>query len=706
MQSRATIYSCFFSILMFLQVISLHAQTWQPLSSTLAPDVQDIVIKNDSLYIATLEGSTIFYRTLNAETWHFVKVSEKQGIVRNGLHGFKCMEINNGTYYASGIGIINSVDLQSYDHFFISNDYGKSWSTFRNGIEYVRTIYDILISTKNNVFIGSEQGVWFLNPAKNRFEQTGVQTSTHTIFEYNDTLLAGTREGISYSSDGGDTWTSTGPDTLQVFAISHNGHSFYVGTDQGLFTFSSIDQSWTKIEGLSTRIINALHSINGWVIAGTDSGAYKIDASTHEVQPAFPGLSNEGIYTINGHAGRLFIGSESGFYPCDVSQNSCNTNGVPLSMVQAMAFQNKDTLLASTFDHTYRYSLATQQWDSGSVPVEADWIAPVDSDSFYAVNSPFFYRCSFNNAHCDSARVDEFGYPLFGMAMTDAYLFVASNRKVFQSGDSGASWEVIHENPQRNNRDLFTIGDSLLLINSESGLIRYSIPDRTYQTTGFDSTGINDLFVTATGTIYVSAYRTILKSTDVGETWTTLLEPDDVRNEDILIEVEYDEARNKLYAISYVGTIYVSKDKGTHWGIHDELHPMYVENATIDSDGTLYIGSSGSGVFSNTNPIDPPITISVEGEWDLPNTANLLQNYPNPFNPSTQISYTLVQPGRVTLTVFDIHGRRVAQLVNNQHTAAGTYTVTFTATGLASGVYFYRLQSGTSVQTQKMVLIR
>ena len=90
---------------------------------------------------------------------------------------------------------------------------------------------------------------------------------------------------------------------------------------------------------------------------------------------------------------------------------------------------------------------------------------------------------------------------------------------------------------------------------------------------------------------------------------------------------------------------------------------------------------------------------------ELPQFVALNQNYPNPFNPTTQISYDLPASAEVRLEVFNIQGQRVATLVNAAQTA-GTHTVTFDASNLASGVYLYRLQVGTQVLTKKMTLVK
>ncbi len=89
----------------------------------------------------------------------------------------------------------------------------------------------------------------------------------------------------------------------------------------------------------------------------------------------------------------------------------------------------------------------------------------------------------------------------------------------------------------------------------------------------------------------------------------------------------------------------------------------------------------------------------------IPTQMTLEQNYPNPFNPSTVISYQLSAVSRVTLKIYDVLGREVATLVNQEQNP-GSHVVTFNAGKLASGVYFYRLDTGTFKVTKKMVLVK
>jgi len=94
-----------------------------------------------------------------------------------------------------------------------------------------------------------------------------------------------------------------------------------------------------------------------------------------------------------------------------------------------------------------------------------------------------------------------------------------------------------------------------------------------------------------------------------------------------------------------------------------------------------------------------------DGISDLPSSFKLGRNYPNPFNPTTTFNYDIAKASVVKLEVFDVLGRKVAELVNGRK-SPGSYSVRFDAGNLSSGLYIYRLQAGGSVFTQKMTLIK
>lgn len=96
--------------------------------------------------------------------------------------------------------------------------------------------------------------------------------------------------------------------------------------------------------------------------------------------------------------------------------------------------------------------------------------------------------------------------------------------------------------------------------------------------------------------------------------------------------------------------------------------------------------------------------LAMEGS-DRPYTFHLCQNFPNPFNPETSIVFTLLERGYTNLTVYDVIGQEIANLVN-QSLDAGTHRVTFNAARMISGIYYYRLRSGQFTQVKKMILMK
>jgi|GEM_PF-2205570 len=109
--------------------------------------------------------------------------------------------------------------------------------------------------------------------------------------------------------------------------------------------------------------------------------------------------------------------------------------------------------------------------------------------------------------------------------------------------------------------------------------------------------------------------------------------------------------------------------------------------------------------IENTISTAPNLTEQLASNTVTPTSFNLRQNYPNPFNPTTIISYDLPRSGFVTLKVYDILGREVSTLYNGNQNV-GTYNVSFDASKLASGVYFYQLKSGDYTSIKKMVLLK
>jgi ligand-binding sensor domain-containing protein len=145
------------------------------------------------------------------------------------------------------------------------------------------------------------------------------------------------------------------------------------------------------------------------------------------------------------------------------------------------------------------------------------------------------------------------------------------------------------------------------------------------------------------------------------------------------------------------------------WTAYTPADGIADENVTavcIENADTVWFGTYRSGISAFVDP-----TTGVEIPLDQVAGCYLHQCFPNPFNPSTTISYDLHEPARVSLSVFDVSGRLMRRLVAGASMSAGNHQVTWdgmNATGglAASGVYFYRLDTGSHSETRRMLLVK
>jgi hypothetical protein len=120
---------------------------------------------------------------------------------------------------------------------------------------------------------------------------------------------------------------------------------------------------------------------------------------------------------------------------------------------------------------------------------------------------------------------------------------------------------------------------------------------------------------------------------------------------------------------------------------------------------TLYLNASSYIEFPVVTGFGPTNPMKVVPAVNTPKEFTLKQNYPNPFNPTTVIEYNIANAGTVELRVYDITGKEVKTLVNG-YQDAGNHRIEFNASNIASGIYFYKLKSGSFQDVKRMVLIK
>ena len=149
--------------------------------------------------------------------------------------------------------------------------------------------------------------------------------------------------------------------------------------------------------------------------------------------------------------------------------------------------------------------------------------------------------------------------------------------------------------------------------------------------------------------------------------------------------------------ILFGSTVYsqsvLTLDAGTSMGV---LNGTDLCANIINPTGLLYGGGTICGNLVSVEPV---------ASNEIPREVALTQNYPNPFNPMTNIGLRIAGFGFVSLKVFDLTGKEVAVLVNEELNA-GVYNVDFDASNLSSGTYFYKMETAGFSEVKKMVVVK
>lgn len=196
----------------------------------------------------------------------------------------------------------------------------------------------------------------------------------------------------------------------------------------------------------------------------------------------------------------------------------------------------------------------------------------------------------------------------------------------------------------------------------------------------------------------------VYKTTNSGVSWTNI--SSNLPNIPVSCIVVNPSNVNNIFVGTDLG-VFSTTNSGVSW-VQDNAGLANVSVSDLDyraSDNKLFAATHGRSMFSTT------IVTSVEEiETTIPDKFYVSQNYPNPFNPSTKFRYALPEGKNVKVIIYNLNGRRVAELVNNYQNA-GTYEVTWNGKNdvgveVASGTYIYRIDAGSLTQVKKMILLK
>jgi len=280
-------------------------------------------------------------------------------------------------------------------------------------------------------------------------------------------------------------------------------------------------------------------------------------------------------------------------------------------------------------------------------------------------------------------------------AVSGANLFAGTNSGVFLSTNTGTSWSAVNSSPS--NQTVYSLlvsganlyaGVNGLLVSTNSGTSWSWV--KSYPGTypwSYAVSGTNLFVGGAKGGVYVS--------TNSGTSWTTV----SINSTGDVNALVFSGA--DLFAGVYGAGVFHSTNNGTNWtAVNNGLGTLLV--FALATSGSYLFAGTATGVWRR--PLSELVSVE-ESRGGPPAAFDLHQNYPNPFNPSTVIQYDLPQRSHVALAVFNALGQQVATLVNESQ-EAGIHEVRFEGSGLASGVYFYRIQAGDFVAMKKLILLR
>ncbi len=303
---------------------------------------------------------------------------------------------------------------------------------------------------------------------------------------------------------------------------------------------------------------------------------------------------------------------------------------------------------------------------------------------------------------------------IYDLLLVDSLIYAGSGSSIewhdptieqsglFVSTDNGCSW-ARSDSGIRDTSDLYpsvyafaTIG-STIFAGTDHGVFSSNNGGRAWT---WDSIGITTRsFAVIDSTLFAGNGR-VWRSSDMGATWTA----------GPAIGALYLAASgNILIAGTSIEGVCLSTNMGDSWKpVNDGLdtNSLWIWSLSV-MEGYMYAGA-GKGLWRRALS---EVTSVEESTPEAPKTFELKQNYPNPFNPSTKLSYQLAAVSSVSLKVFDLLGREVANLVDGVR-KPGYYSITFDGSHLSSGIYFARFfvkslsGGGLLMQTKKMLLLQ
>ncbi|MBS4035409.1 MAG: T9SS type A sorting domain-containing protein [Ignavibacterium sp.] len=698
-------------------VSSNNGISWSQINSGLTYTIVNALIsEGNNLYAGTNGG--VFYSDNGGTSW-----SE----INNGIPVFaryiNALIKNGSKLFAGSYG----------GGVFYSTDNGTNWTAVNNGLTY--PYVQTFIISGNNIFAGTRGAGVFVssNDGANWSAINNGLTGNFVmnLFISGTDLFAGTNEGVFKSTNSGSNWSSANQGFpafssdfyLSSIAVNDTGHIFVSSGSFGVFHSTDNGDSWYDV---SNGIFNAVHSLginnlNGFLFAGTGIGVYRSTNNGVNWTEINQGIIIDPNWQTS--IGKVAVKSNGDvFATADINYNglyrSTNSGSSWTKIVNGLVADSTYPLVVSNISFSpngviYVYSHNGPDHEgifisnnNGNSWVKRNngiqgLVETIATNSFNHVfaavpNIPGrgIYRSTNNGYSWNNITT---GQLIGNMQINN--LAVNSNDRLFAA--SSVVWRTVNSTTSQTfvdslknlNLPISNSGPTISIIsinhppppksfnkniNVSVASVEVSIDEILHQRTGdltitLSHNGVTDTLVLEAGGSGKNFYSTLLSD-----------EAEELIGNGTSPFTEFYKPFKPLSAFQGL-------DPYGDW-------ELKIIDGYSGNDGTL------TG-WSIQISLDSPVLSTEDNDMIYPVDFVLHQNYPNPFNPSTRIKYQVSGISHVSLKIYDLLGREAATLVNEQK-PAGSYEFDFNADALSSGIYFYRLQAGSFIETKKMIVLR
>jgi photosystem II stability/assembly factor-like uncharacterized protein len=625
-----------------------------------------------------------------------------------------------------------------------------------NGVDFISNTTGWVVGRLGTILKTTNGGnIWFIQQINKPYHLYDVDFISETIGIAVGGDHSQTPGIILNTIDGGETWTAQPNVSKLFYSVNFTSDSiaYAVGEDGEIWKTTSGGSEWFELLSPTTVDLISVSFINdatGWIVGETtilhttDGGISWVDQST-ELIPYFRSVHfvSNSIGWIATLYGSVWKSTDGGYNWSSMRPVSQQLNSIYFSSDSfGWVVGNNGSILRTTD--------GGNNWISSSNGIDFRlWDVKFTSESNGSIVGADYIMHSTDGGDSWTIRYDVPGntiqlQSLFFISDSIGWATGGQHGIVVKTTDGGLTWDP-HSNASGNTSSIFFISDSLGWVVGDSEYIEkttdggetwtiqlggfynfyhlnsvcftselngYAAGEggRLYYTTnGGDNWGVR-IFSTiqALRSIYFISHSTgwmsgsqgvILKTTNSGNTW--FQQTTGISNEWIY-SIHF-SSENLGWAVGNGGTILKTTDGGDNWTQIPKFTNGDLQSVFFISEDTGWI-TGGYGIILKTT--NGGVTFIEEDEIDETPTEFLLsQNYPNPFNPYTKIKYSVPQLSNVVIKVFDILGNEIETLVSEEK-QTGTYEITWYAEQLPSGIYFYKLQAGSFIETKKMVLLK